>query len=77
MESRILRSAAVLVAGLALAWSAAAQPYPSARVEPYLSEKEVPNAVVFLPPPPEEGTAQFAYDEAQYRWLRRWWYSER
>ncbi|MBO6027927.1 MAG: hypothetical protein J6P75_01845, partial [Bacteroidales bacterium] len=66
MRNRILKSAAVLVAGLAFAWNAAAQPF--ARVEPYLSEKEIPNAVVFLPPPPEEGTAQFAYDEAQHQW---------
>ena len=68
MGKRILTSAAVLVAGLALAWNAAAQQLPFARVEPYLSEKEIPNAVVFLPPPPEEGTPQFAYDEAQYQW---------
>ena len=68
MGRRILTSAAVLVAGLALAWNAAAQQFPFARVEPYLNEKEIPNAVVFLPPPPEEGTPQFAYDEAQYQW---------
>ena len=68
MGRSILKSAAVLVAGLALAWNAAAQQFPFARVEPYLSEKEIPNAVVFLPPPPEEGTPQFAYDEAQYQW---------
>ena len=68
MRSSILKSAAVLVAGLALAWNAVAQQLPFARVEPYLNEKEIPNAVVFLPPPPEEGTPQFAYDEAQYQW---------
>ena len=68
MRSSILKSAAVLAAGLALAWNAAAQQFPFARVEPYLNEKEIPNAVVFLPPPPEEGTPQFAYDEAQYQW---------
>ena len=68
MDSRILKHAAVLVAGLALAWNAVAQQFPFARVEPYLNEKEIPNAVVFLPPPPEEGTPQFAYDEAQYQW---------
>ena len=63
----ILKSTAVLVAGLALSWNADAQ-FPRARIEPYLTEKQVPDAVVFLPPPPEEGTAQFAYDEAQYQW---------
>ena len=68
MRRSILKSAAALVAGLSLACSAFAQQIPFARVEPYLSEKEIPNAVVFLPPPPEEGTAQFAYDEAQYQW---------
>ena len=67
MRNSILKSAAVLVAGLAFAWSAFAQ-FPRARVEPYLTEKQVPDAVVFLPPPPEEGTPQFAYDEAQYQW---------
>ena len=64
---RIIRSATLLLAGLALAWNASAQ-FPFARVEPYLTAKEVPDAVVFLPPPPEEGTPQFAYDEAQYQW---------
>ena len=68
MEKRILKSAVLLLAGLALTWNAFAQFPQFARVEPYLTEKEVPNAVVFLPPPPEEGTPQFEYDEAQYRW---------
>ena len=64
---RIIRSATLLLAGLVLSWNASAQ-FPFARVEPYLTAKEVPDAVVFLPPPPEEGTPQFAYDEAQYQW---------
>ena len=65
MNQRILKTAVLLLAGLAFTWNASAQ---FVRVEPYLTEKEVPNAVVFLPPPPEEGTPQFDYDEAQYRW---------
>ena len=67
MSKRILISATLLVAGLVLSWNASAQ-FQRVRVEPYLTEKEIPDAVVFLPPPPEEGTAQFAYDEAQYEW---------
>ena len=40
----------------------------SHRVEPYLTVQEIPDAVVFLPPPPADGTPQFALDEAQYLW---------
>ena len=62
----------ILVAGMALPWTVSAQmPRMSQmpqRVEPYLDVKDVPNAVVFLPPPPEEGTPQFELDEAQYEW---------
>ena len=37
-------------------------------VEPYLPAEELPDAVKFLPPPPEDGSAAFAYDEAQHIW---------
>jgi acid phosphatase (class A) len=37
-------------------------------IKTYLSAEELPDAVKFLPPPPEEGSAAFALDEAQYRW---------
>ena len=67
MYKRILQPAALLFAGLALSWNASAQ-FQFARMEPYLTAKEIPDAVMFLPPPPEEGTPQFEYDEAQYRW---------
>ena len=63
MNHRILQ-AVLFLTGLTFAWSATAQEKP----QPYLSDKDVPNAVVFLPPPPEDGSPQFAYDEAQYRW---------
>ena len=57
----------VLLVGLVSAWNLSAQ-FPRVRVEPYLTVEEIPDAVMFLPPPPEEGTPQFAYDEAQYQW---------
>ena len=65
MNKRILVSAAVIVAGLALSWNASAQ---FTRAESYLTEKEIPDAVAFLPPPPADGTPQFALDEAQHQW---------
>lgn len=69
MKTRFLRLRLVLVAGLALSWTVSAQmPQVPQRVRPYLEAKDIPDAVVFLPPPPEEGTPQFAYDESQYRW---------
>lgn len=34
----------------------------------YLNEKEVPNAVYWLPAPPEPGSSQFMYDISQYYW---------
>ena len=69
MKTRFLRLWLVLVAGLALSWTVSAQtPQFPQRVRPYLEAKDLPDAVVFLPPPPEEGTPQFAYDESQHRW---------
>ena len=57
--NRIIKSAVLLLVGVTFTWNASAQ-FPRVRVEPYLTEKQVPDAVVFLPPPPEEGTPQFA-----------------
>lgn len=34
----------------------------------YLNEKEVPNAVYWLPAPPAPGSSQFMYDISQYYW---------
>lgn len=51
---------------LALAVSALGQ--EKAKVKPYLKAEELPDAVVFLPPPPEDGSPKFALDEAQYLW---------
>ena len=65
MVKGILKSATLLLAGLFFSWTVSAQ---ALRVEPYLTIHEVPNALVFLPPPPEEGTPQFELDEAQHRW---------
>ena len=65
MERRIIRIVALLLAGLAFSWNVSAQ---FVRVEPYLTAQEIPDGVVFLPPPPEVGTPQFELDEAQYRW---------
>jgi len=36
--------------------------------DPLLDTSQMPNAVLFLPPPPEEGSAAFEYDKAQYQW---------
>jgi len=65
MNKKITAIATLVLTGLVLTWNAAAQ---FVRVQPYLDVKEIPDAVVFLPPPPEEGTPQFKYDEAQYQW---------
>ena len=65
MVKGIFKSATLLLAGLFFSWTVSAQ---ALRVEPYLTIHEVPNALVFLPPPPEEGTPQFELDEAQHRW---------
>ena len=69
MEKRFFSSWCAVLVGLALSWTLSAQmPQFPPRVKPYLDVKDIPNAVVFLPPPPEEGTPQFEYDESQYRW---------
>ena len=65
MSKKILISATLLVAGLVLSWNASAQ---RQRAESYLTVEQIPDAVMFLPPPPEEGTPKFEYDEAQYQW---------
>jgi len=36
--------------------------------EPLFTPQEMPNAVRFLPSPPDSGSAAFQYDIAQYRW---------
>ena len=35
---------------------------------PLIDSTHMPNAVRFLPAPPEKGSAAFNYDQAQYRW---------
>ena len=35
---------------------------------PLIDSTHMPNAVRFLPAPPEKGSAAFDYDQAQYRW---------
>lgn len=35
---------------------------------PLLDSLQMPNAVYFLPPPPDTASAAFQYDRAQYRW---------
>ena len=37
-------------------------------VKLYLTEDEVPNAVYWIPEPPEPGSSQFMYDISQYYW---------
>ena len=36
--------------------------------KPLLDSMQMPNAVYFLPPPPDTASAAFQYDKAQYRW---------
>jgi len=51
----------ILLAVLLLAMAATAQ-------RPLLDSLQMPNAVHFLPPPPDTASAAFQYDRAQYRW---------
>ena len=51
----------ILLAVLLLAMAAIAQ-------RPLLDSLQMPNAVHFLPPPPDTASAAFQYDRAQYRW---------
>lgn len=44
---------------------------PCLAQQPLLTPADMPNAVRFLPPPPDPASARFAYDEAQYRWGQR------
>ena len=43
-------------------------PLGAAAQEPLLQPQQMPNAVHFLPPPPDTASAAFQYDKAQYRW---------
>ena len=43
-------------------------PLCAAGQEPLITKEEMPNAVNFLPAPPDTASAAFAYDKAQYRW---------
>ena len=36
--------------------------------DPLITKESMPNAVNFLPPPPDTASAAFQYDKAQYRW---------
>ena len=36
--------------------------------EEYFTPEQMPNMLKWLPAPPTEGSAAFAYDEAQYQW---------
>lgn len=43
-------------------------PFCAVGQEPLITKEEMPNAVNFLPAPPDTASAAFAYDKAQYRW---------
>lgn len=43
-------------------------PLCAAGQEPLITKEEMPNAVNFLPAPPDTTSAAFAYDKAQYHW---------
>lgn len=51
----------ILLAIMLLGMAATAQ-------RPLLDSLQMPNAVHFLPPPPDTASAAFQYDRAQYRW---------
>lgn len=51
----------ILLAVMLLSMAATAQ-------RPLLDSLQMPNAVHFLPPPPDTASAAFQYDRAQYRW---------
>lgn len=51
----------ILLAVMLLGMAATAQ-------SPLLDSLQMPNAVHFLPPPPDTASAAFQYDRAQYRW---------
>jgi len=53
----------LLAAGLALSLCLSAQ-----KPKPYLDVNDIPDAVVFLPPPPELGSPAHELDEARYEW---------
>ena len=39
--------------------------------QPYFSVDEMPNAVIYLPAPPQSNEMRYAYDTAQYQWGKR------
>lgn len=43
-------------------------PFCASGQEPLITQGSMPNAVYFLPAPPDTASAAFAYDKAQYRW---------
>ena len=56
---------------LALAQTTQAQEVYDVRNHPesyFLQSDQVANSLKLLPPPPQPGSAQFNYDEAQYKW---------
>lgn len=56
---------------LALAQATQAQEVYDVRNHPesyFLQSDQVANSLKLLPPPPQPGSAQFDYDEAQYKW---------
>ncbi|MBR1784879.1 MAG: phosphatase PAP2 family protein [Bacteroidales bacterium] len=50
-----------------IAFLLALLPLAALAQEPLLTPRQMPNAVRFLPPPPDTASAAFAYDRAQYR----------
>lgn len=56
----------LLLVSLFTVWSALGQ--NTQKFPAYLEADQLPDAVFFLPPPPEQGSAQFVLDEAMYEW---------
>ncbi len=62
------RSLTIAFALFALTYTANAQSKGAKKENSFLTYPDVASSVNLLPPPPQPGSAQFNYDEAQYKW---------
>lgn len=60
-----MRPAVSVIFALLCLWGVA---LPVQAQKPLFTPQQMPNAVHFLPPPPDTGSAAFRYDVAQYQW---------
>lgn len=64
MKTRTL----LLTLGMSVTSLIATAQQTTAESNNFLQIEQVANSIDLLPPPPEAGSARFAYDEARYRW---------